>query len=824
MTISIDLVAKRVEASVRSLLEQGRPRLRGRGEFGGLRAALGAQLHRDHQARQYEAPIKFEAEVEVSLETEVDGFTVCLRGRMDGLYSINGRKRVEEVKSTPEGAEQLEEWGVADVREAADQALLYALCLAQEVPPDRIDVVVHLISILDDAHWSIEVPFELGVARELFEGRVRQAIEHAERQRERQERWAAMANVLELPFAEPRPHQLSLIDAIAAALARQQVAVVSAPTGVGKTMSALLPTLRHAMRSGSRLFFATSKTSQQALVASAYQSILDDAELDGAPPKATTLRARHRMCPPGHLRCHPKVCPFLVDFDARADTSGARTEIRDAGPVLDPDLVETVGRQHTLCPYELQMDAAGECDVLIGDYNYVFDPAAALTPFVEPTERPFVVVVDEAHNLPDRARAYATASISQQDLERAQAHVDVSIGRRDASLAADLTRLVAGLRSWIDERLATAAELELTGVDDSTPLPITDERWPNAAVEARRMMLRYGLFRFRNAEAGPGDPLLDLLRVIVTIDETDKRSYRGVLPYVGGPASPSGASSGMVCVASDEILAPVYGRTAGAVVMSATLAPTDTYVDALGLSGAERTCIDVPPIFPPEHRLICIDPSVRLTRDERDAAAPVVAERIRTVISAREGRYAVFFSSYAYLGRVQSELGLPRRDVVVSLPGMTLAQRRRMLDGFVNGPTPRLLLAVTSGSFAEGIDLPAEALIGAIVVGPALPSVGFERELMRQYFDDAGEAGFGRAYLVPGLRGVVQAAGRVIRTMSDRGVIVLLGERFTRPDYLGSLPTDWLGRDPHALARGDLGEKLASFWDSAGPTPNDQLG
>jgi DNA excision repair protein ERCC-2 len=251
--------------------------------------------------------------------------------------------------------------------------------------------------------------------------------------------------------------------------------------------------------------------------------------------------------------------------------------------------------------------------------------------------------------------------------------------------------------------------------------------------------------------------------------------------------------------------------------MSATLDPVSYYADVLGFRPLHPKTVRVPSPFPQEHQRVVIVPTVDTTFRRRDAHCGAIARIIGDVVGLKAGHYVAFFPSFAFLSKVRQYLSLPPGQVLVQVPGMPDALRRKTLERLRAAAGPALLLAVTGGIFAEGIDLPGEALIGAIVVGPALPAVGFERKLMQWHYDERSESGFAYAMLYPGLQRVIQAAGRVIRSAEDRGVVVLLGRRFAEPECLECLPAEWYRYDPRELVADDPVSCLAEFWAEHGP-------
>jgi DNA excision repair protein ERCC-2 len=285
-----------------------------------------------------------------------------------------------------------------------------------------------------------------------------------------------------------------------------------------------------------------------------------------------------------------------------------------------------------------------------------------------------------------------------------------------------------------------------------------------------------------------------------------------LISYVAGPKSPKGSGLGVLCVDPARRLQKRHETLGGIIAMSATLSPLPYYRDVLGFSRLHPKIVHAASPFPEEYRQVVIVPTVDTTYRLRDSYTVAIARIISDVVGLRPGNYVAYFPSFAFLAKVRQHLDLPADRVLVQLPDMPEGMRRKVMKRLRAAPGPTLLLAVMGGIFAEGIDLPGAALIGAIVVGPGLPAAGFERQLVQWYYDERGESGFAYAMLYPGMQRVIQSAGRVIRTMDDRGVIVLLGKRFADPHYAECLPDDWYRFDPRELITDDPVSRLAEFW------------
>lgn len=821
----IDAEARRIDIAIRGAIELASVRVGGPRPLGDLRARWGAEVHRRY--RSVHEAMGAEGEVGVQLERRHDDWTVLLHGRADIVTTTDEGMVVDEVKSTlghEDGADAESLLGRDALRDASRQARLYALAL-EEAHEAAIAVAARVVVVGVDEQPAplaiLDVGYERGGAEALLVELLDVVVARAEAALQTADRRRAVSGRLRFPHARPRPHQEELMAIVAEALDAGRPALVEAPTGIGKTVAALLPAMRFALSNGAACFFATAKTTQREGVALAFTTIVDASGPD-VPLTALTLRRRDQMCPPGHLRCHPDTCDLLSDFEERRIATGAVEQLRSSGSHIDPDTVFALGREHALCPFELLRRLEMDADLVIGDYNHRYDRAAfGLDPST-------VVVVDEAHNLVDRTRDAASPFVGGRSIEAAGRS---ATHHPDPDVRQAVSALTSALRRLVDEALREAVgDGERVPIDGCLEHAIEHGRVRQLSLEAEAVGLVWLRARHRHPDAIPfPDPVVELVESVRHLTRQLRRAPRSggrLVSFVAGVTGRSGAGVGVQCVDPSDELEPHHRAALGTVAMSATLSPASYYAELLGLSRLDPMTTSVPSPFPPEHRAVLTVPSIDTTYERREDELPRVAELIERIVAVRPGHYAAFFPSHAVLDATRRHLTLPKHQLLIQPPLAPAAMRARILRTLRDDPSPRLLLAVTGGVFAEGVDLPGEALVGAIVVGPTLPPPTFARLLIQRHFDERQDiydqdaetgGGFAYAYVYPGLRRVVQAAGRVIRTPDDRGIIVLIGRRFATPPYLDTLPTDWYHHDPRELATEAPIERLEQFWTQCGP-------
>lgn len=888
--IRFDEQARRVTLSVRDLAEEADYRFAGSSPVSlKRRALLGQQAHEVHQGAREGELRSYRRERSVRYETRIGAWTAVVTGRIDGIYTDGeGRTVIEEVKTvlgTPEKIDALD--AAAAYPHYVRQLQLYRHLLEEGAAAlgfegKAPEIALHLVVIaLPSRHRrTVALPYDRAACAAHVQRRLASLVVENDGRAARVARRRANERDIRFPHGETRPAQADMVNAIERALDARRPILVSAPTGTGKTAAALVPALRHAARIGGRVVVATSKTTQQAIVARTVRLL----RATGAPVRAVVLQAREKACLNDVVDCRPEGCRYAEDYARKLATSGAAERLLDGG-VADSEAIAAEARAHLFCPFEAALDLIDEVDVIIGDYNYVFDPGAALRRvFVDEDPKDVVLVIDEAHNLYDRGMDYYSPALRRELLHELGRVLDASSGgdgprgqiaRRARAvldrLLDELARIAAG-----GEALAPAAEqappppappssnlllfddpaagarpatarakrapsgrrpsLGPDAVRPATQLPVAQaparpqpspprpglppEREVTADVELlgelRDELAELAVAWFAEggrAPRGADDPVIALSRVLgrfVQVLELGGEEFSVLWREADG------GSLKLLCKDPSRQLARRIRACAGAVAISATLEPLEFYRDVLGF-GPDAAMASFPTSFDPARRCVLVldRPSTRY--QERDRDLPIVEDAVRAVLAARAGNYLVACPSFDYLEKLAARLErVPGFDVLVQPrtldePGRAevMARLRRAADG--QAP-PVVLVTVQGGIFTEGVDYPGALCIGAIIVGPGLPRVSFERALIQAHYERAYRRGFDYAFLYPGMSRVIQAAGRVIRTATDEGVVVLVGDRFATDRYARLFPRDWYTKEPRELVVDDPYGALVRFW------------
>ncbi len=793
MPVRFDSAARQIELAVADLLEPQVLRSIGFANRGGYeRLWLGQAIHGRYQEEALAADPSYRREVALRAELEHRGWRVVLSGRLDGLRrDRDGVRVVEEIKSVRREGQL----SVAARALYERQALLYAWMLSRVEPgPVRAELV--LIAIGSDAVERLELEADFEALEAAVRKRLNQLLrEHESDRRASADRRSAAAS-LPFPHGELRPGQETIVAAVEAALEGGSHLLLEAPTGLGKTVAALWPALRHALANDRRLFVLTAKNLQQEMATRVLKLLAP-----GAGFHALRLRAKARMCANGEVICHEDFCTFARDYYSKLGSSGVIPRLLGEEAVLEPDLIFSAAAQAEVCPFEVSLDLAGRAQVVVGDYNYAFDPWVALTDFgPEGDLSNTILVIDEIHNLVDRGRGYLSPEISAEAARRAAegaAHGPSPVHRQLERVALDLATLI--------ESEAEAALAELGDAGDAGA--------PARAGAVETALPEERLFRLR--------PAFDEAFVAYLEHQRETRSFRAEDPFValyfdllrflnglalGGDAFSRLAERRgtdrllrILCKDPSAHLARVISRTHSTIGLSATLSPPEFFRDLLGFDRARTETVSVANPFPEERRRIVVDASVTTLWRERAAQTPYLADRLGAFADAVPGNCLALFPSFQFLADVAGRLRTTKKRVLVQQRTDTERDREALLEslrGALLGDV--LLLAVAGGVFAEGVDYPGDTLRAVAVVGPCLPVPTLDTRLLQAYYEERFERGFEYAFVVPGMTRVVQAAGRLIRSPQDSGVIALFDKRFLDRPYRDHLPADWLAPDADA--------------------------
>jgi DNA excision repair protein ERCC-2 len=599
---------------------------------------------------------------------------------------------------------------------------------------------------------------------------------------------------MKFPFKQPRSKQIDLIDTIERSLLSGENLILQAPTGLGKTAGVMFPVLREALSRGQKLVYVTPKNSQHQVAEDAVKRL----QRDGSDLRSLTLTAKSKLCFKGEPVCNPEHCEFARDYYEKVAEHDLVEKAAEA-PMMTGELFSDLGKVYEVCPFELSIDCIQRADVVIGDYNYVFAPRGLLgrlTGYGFGDNAKPNLVIDEAHNLPARAADYYSPAIGDWLFAACKDRLEsLPLDIRSEGYAV-LNLCLAALKKHEPRGRTKQAKIDL----DVTTFKKLDER-----LSAFLSMYLQG-----TPTPKSGDPILALCRewsgfaaLADSAGENFFSTYKRDVNFT---------SLKITCCDASEQLRDCLGEFEHAVAFSATMKPFDYYRQLCGFTADKVQTVEFSSPFPTDNRKLVVIPQVSTKYSDREQNYPKIAEAIQRIVGLRPGNYFVFFPSFAFLRSVLDRVQLPNCNVLQQQPSMTAADVEKYICALRAGEQPTVIFAVQGGVFSEGVDYPGDMLIGAIIVGPALPGYDLERELLREYYERKFGQGFDYAYTYPAMARVVQAAGRVIRSENDRGVIVLMDRRFTAPAYAATMPSDWFNRSVSELVSSKILHDIGQFW------------
>ena len=741
---------------------------------------------RAHQKIQNSRPDTYQPEVSISHRVETDRFRLIIGGRIDGVYTEPDHTTIEEIKTTTrdpdyfKNSENPIHWG---------QAKTYAYIYGCQNGLDQIAIQLTYYQIETGKLREIKRRFDLAELENFFNDLVTRYLKWAETLFDWTNRRDASIQNLDFPFATYRPGQDKMAKEAYRAMRDHSQLLVEATTGIGKTIAVLYPAVKSIAEGVSqKIFYLTARTTGRIVA----QKALDELRAKGLRLKSVTLTAKDKICFCPDSACNPEECEYARGHFDRINDAVKAIFARDA--FTREQIVETA-RIYRVCPFEFSLELSHWADCIICDYNYVFDPRVYLRRFFQEENGDYIFLIDEAHNLVDRSREMFSAEIFKQPV--------LDIRRQLKDKLPHIFKSLGRINAWLVKARKKCAEshnplAEKDPPDELIPLLkgflFITERW---LVQNLKTAFRDSLLDLYFAVSG-------FVRVADQYDEcyTKKKKKMG-----------KDLKLKLFCIDPSIHLEKAMNRCQVAIFFSATMTPMDYFKQILGCDQSAHHLILHSP-FPGENLGLYISDQISTYYRHRDQTAYQVSRVIATLIEQKRGNYLLYFPSYVYMRKIYQSYTArcPQTETILQKPGMTESERDMFLRRFSqNNPQTLVGFAVMGGIFGEGIDLVGNRLMGAVVVGVGLPGISLERELIKEYFTNALGAGFEYAYLYPGINRVLQAAGRVIRTENDRGVVLLIDQRYSRFQYKSLLREEWdpiRVQNPRQLADG-----LREFWD-----------
>ena len=741
----------------------------------------GSRMHRKIQGRM---GMEYRAEVPLKLEVPQEQYVLALEGRADGIITNADGVTVDEIKCMYTDVTRFEE--PIFVHKA--QAMCYAYIYALQNGLDQISVQLTYCDLDTEEICRFEEAFSFFWLERWFQDMMEAYRKWTDFQFAWRKIRQTSIQTLEFPFPY-REGQYKLVGDVYRTIHRKKILFIQAPTGTGKTISTLFPAIRAVGENlGDKIFYLTAKTITRTVA----KDTCDLLKAKGYRGKVIVLTAKEKMCPCEEMDCNPSNCLRAKGHYDRVND--AVYDLITTEEDFTRERMLAQAEKYQVCPFEMSLDTSLYADIIICDYNYVFDPNVYLKRFFSEEEKgDYIFLVDEAHNLVERGREMYSAVLVKEEILT----VKKLVRGKDRKLEAALEKCNRQMLEWkrecetytIYESIGAFAFslMRLMSLLDIF-LQSRGEMPERKEVTEFYLNLRHFMNMFERVDEN--------YVLYSDFDETDRFCLH------------------LYCVNPSVNLQECLERGKSTIFFSATLLPVNYYKNLLS-SKKDNYAVYADSAFREEQRLLFIGRDVSSLYTRRTLGEfHRIALYIQQVLRAKKGNYLIFFPSYRFMEDVYEQflaVNEQEADCMMQSGNMNEADREEFIQEFSN-PRGKSLAAfcVLGGIFSEGIDLKEDLLIGVLIVGTGLPQICNQREILKEYYQEENGQGFDYAYQYPGMNKVLQAAGRVIRTASDRGIIGLLDERFLRSDYRQLFPREWSQYEVHTLD--SLPGALEAFW------------
>lgn len=747
------------------------------------RALEGTKIH---QLLQKSAGEEYQAEVSLKLDRTVDGVVFSLDGRADGIIN---EQTIDEIKTTETVMEEITE----DFRPLHwAQLICYGFMLAEKSDLPEVTLQLTYYQVADEEIKQ----FRRVMSREEMGVFVDDLLSKYAVWAKMSAAWEMKRNKtiqeLSFPYDSYRRGQRELSIAVYRTAVSGENLFCEAPTGIGKTMSTLFPAVK-AMGEGKtdKIFYFTAKTITRQVA----EDALDEMRRKGLAARSVTITAKDKICFLDERKCEPDHCQFARGYYDRLNE--ALFDLLGQEEAITRTVVEQYARKYTLCPFELSLDVALFCDAIVCDYNYLFDPVVYLKRFFSEGPGKYTFLVDEVHNLVDRARSMFSATLRKSLVMQVKRQLDKKLHKRLWNAVNAMNKVMVSLNKELTESGETihVNKIGLTEWNESVlKFTFVAKEWlpQNTQSETQSDVLEL---------------YFESLRYVKIAELYDERYTTQIT------RTHSDLEIKQLCLDPAFLLSEKLKLGASSVLFSATLRPIDYYTNVLGGEEDTSRMVFSSPFEQQNMHLLVAD-NISTKYQMRDQSLASVVEALAALIAGKKGNYLFFFPSFQYLQNVYELFREKHPEIVVRKQegAMDEEQREAFLEAFKAGNLETLVgFCVLGGVFSEGIDLRGERLIGAAIVGVGLAQLNPESDLIKDYYNETIGQGFDYAYQLPGMNKVLQAVGRVIRGESDRGVILLIDERFSASRYRTLFPAHW----NHAKIvknTKEITEQVTEFW------------
>ena len=726
-----------------------------------LRAKIGQDAHTYYQSNS-----EGHTEYYIQFIHEISGWKAHIRGRADIVHKKENSIHIEEIKSTVSDIENVTQ----DITQIM-QLQIYCHYFHFYEGYNNITASLIYIDPVNNKEKHIDItPNPISnILDEIISGIISQIETELLKKSLNKKR----SNTIKFPYKKYHKYQKEIIENIDKNLENSLITMLNAPPGIGKTMASLYPSLKYIISQNKRLFITTSKTTQQEIYLESFKNLLKE----GSKFKSIRITSKQKICKTDTYDCDENDCPLFEKYFNIENNSLPQQLLKL--DLIDRNLIEELSNDHSICPFELSLDTALECDIILSDYNYIFHPRIKFQRFLD-TFNNSILIIDEAHNLIDRASSYYSESISASQIREINNFVKHSSINEEIKLkiSTHLKRLINHISRLKDQ----VRDLEF----DNEIINIDIQFFDNFQKTFDNLLIEYiNDLPFKLNKKDAIIKFSDHLKFFtLLLNETNTDEFETVLDIQTNNLR-------ILCKSASKKLTEQINKFDSVILQSATLTPTKYYQSMLGLP-KNVSILSYPSPFPPENSLYLIDNSISTTYKERKMFISNIIKLIKDVIELKQGNYLIFFPSFEFLDVFKPHLigSSISFNILSQDRNMTDKSRAKILSKLKNN-TSQILLAVMGGIFSEGVDFKGDMANGAFIIGPGLPKISFDQELKKSYFEKYYGNGFDYAYKFPGLTKVIQSAGRVFRSNTDRGFVIFMGHRFSTDSYLNYLPTDY---------------------------------
>ncbi len=750
--------------------------------MGASRAVEGTRAHIKIQNSYGD---EYSKEVTLKQSFQYKDFNMTVEGRADGIFKENGKIIIDEIKTTTIALDFIDE----DYNEMHwAQGKCYAYMYGKLNHLDDLDVNLTYYQLDTEEMKKFRKSFSMEELESFFYFLIDKYL-----------KWISFTldwtNIrddsirkLNFPYDDYRKGQRELAIAAYNTILDEKNLFVQAPTGIGKTISTLFPSIKSLGEGiGYKIFYLTAKTITRQVALDSIETM----KSKGLRLKAMVLTAKEKICLNNEVNCDPNCCSYAKGHYDRINET--IMEVLENEDIITREVVEYYAKMHNVCPFELSLDLCIFADCIICDYNYVFDPMVSLKRFFQEGREDFIFLVDEAHNLVDRAREMYSIEIYKKPFLEYKRYFK----EREPGLSKAFGKINSFMletkKCYNDENYFVRKE----GIDEIILL-------------IERLMKKLEPWLLENKEDEKYKEILDIYFNLVGFVKIWEIYDEKFITY--GEKVDGDIKLKLFCLDPSHLLSETLKKGRSAVFFSATLTPLEYFKEILG--GAEEDyTMKIPSPFDEKNLSLFIAHHISTRYKDRENSYLDIAKYIEIVAEGKEGNYFVFFPSYVYMERVY-EIFKERNEninTIIQSSSMGESEKEDFLKEFQDDNETRVAFAVLGGIFSEGIDLTGDKLIGAIIVGVGLPQICLERNIIRNYFDEKNKLGYEYAYMYPGMNKILQAAGRVIRTEKDKGVVLLIDDRFTTHKYKRLFPKEWM-KYKKARNLENLKRQIEEFW------------